>query len=146
MIRKLLGIILIISIVGFFIYHYFYYYDPTNGCLIKIAPTLQPSNWNTSEALHILKNSAPDKYAYLCRKVSIINKNSSCGGLDGGCFYTDTGNTLYIGGDQDNLALTVAIIVHELCHLEQYDSGRTLSEVECYGQGSEYLQRNLVRN
>jgi hypothetical protein len=142
---KIIFFIILVSVIGAVIYHFFIYYDAESGCFIKIAPSLQPSNWDTKQVLEILKHSAPDKYAYLCQKVSTINKNVGCGGLDGGCFYSNEQNTIYIGNDSDNIALTDSIIVHELCHVKQFETKQPMSEVACYREGSKYIQDNLVK-
>lgn len=133
---KIFCTILVIVAIGF---RMFVYYDPDNGCTIKVLPSFQPSNWDFRQVLKLLKTTSRQDYEYLCTNVETINKDIACGGFDGGCYYTDRSKTLYIGNDQDNMAVTMAVIVHELCHARQYNEGRVLAEYECYAKGVEYL-------
>ncbi len=138
--KKLFRLLLIVSIILTYIYSNFYYFDPSYGCRIAIVPTFLPSNYNTKEILKILKKGSPDDYARVCKYVSVINKNPSCGGFDGGCFQPSKPRTIYIGNDQGNIALASALIVHETCHAIQGSQKKQLIESECYSQGNAFLE------
>jgi len=88
----------------------------------------------------MIKHGAPDDYSRICHYVSVINKNPSCGGLDGGCFQPSKPRTIYIGNDQANIAMSGAIVIHEVCHAIQAAEKRPLKETECYSVGNYYLK------
>jgi hypothetical protein len=137
--KKALLILLLVIGLGFFIYQNFLYIDPEYNCYIKVIPTFLPSNFNTKEVIGLVKQGDIKEYEKLCRYVSTINKNPSCGGFDGGCFEPTKPRTIYIGNDQGNIALAAALVVHETCHAEQgYEKGR-LGEGECYEIGNKFL-------
>ena len=130
---------LILGLAGLFVYKNFIYSDPDYGCYIKVIPSFQPSNWDFHKILTLIKKTDPNSYSYMCKNVDTISKDISCGGLDGGCFYTNKSKTIFIGNDQNNIAVTAAIVVHELCHVKQFNEGRNLVEPECYTSGAHYL-------
>ena len=138
---KTLSGLLTIIVVGYFIYTQFFHLDIQNNCAIFLMPTFQPSNLSTKETVTFLKNSSHEDYTILCKHVNVINKNASCGGLDGGCYQPSSPKTIYIGNDQNNIALAAALLVHETCHAIQGQENRTLNEGDCYKAGAEYLKK-----
>ena len=126
-------------LIGFLIYK-FYYYDPVYGCQITIIPSFLPSNNDTKTILKMIREGSPDDYLRICEYVRVINKNPSCGGLDGGCYKPSKPYTIYIGNDQRNIAMAAYTIIHETCHALQVQDGRNLSETECYKIGASYLR------
>lgn len=142
--KKALTILLLVIGLGFFIYKNFLYIDPDYNCYIKVIPTFLPSNFNTKEVINLVKQGDVEEYKKLCRYVSTINKNPSCGGFDGGCFQPSKPRTIYIGNDQGNIALAAALVVHETCHAVQgYEKG-SLSESECYLEGNTFLDEITI--
>lgn len=137
--RKWFQLLFVLLIIGAFVYKSFVYTDEQYNCVIKVWPTFQPSNWDFRKVFTMLKQTAPEEYKYMCANVSTISKDLACGGFDGGCYYTQQQRTLYIGNDQDNIAITVAVIIHELCHARQNNEDRPLAEHECYQKASAYL-------
>jgi hypothetical protein len=137
--KKWFKILFVLLIIGAFVYKNFVYTDEQYYCSIKVLPSFQPSNWDFRKVFTLLKQTAPEEYKYMCANVSTISKDMSCGGFDGGCYYTEQRRTLYIGNDQDNIAVTVAVIIHELCHARQNNEGRPLIESECYQKAAVYL-------
>ena len=137
--KKYIRLLILLILLGFYAYSNFYYFDPDYGCKITIIPTFLPSNYNAKEILKIIKKGAPDDYMRVCRYVTTINKNPSCGGFDGGCFQPSRPGVIYIGNDQGNIALAAAIIVHETCHAIQGSQQQQLHETECYAQGNSFL-------
>ncbi len=136
---KKLKLLLLFLLIALFLVYKFFYYDSDFGCKITIIPTFLPSNTNTKSVLKMIKYGAPDDYMRICQYVSIINKNPSCGGFDGGCFQSSKPRTIYIGNDQSNIAMSGAIIVHETCHAIQAAERRAMTERECYAAGNTYL-------
>lgn len=137
--KRFLKLLVIVLLLGAYAYTKFYYFDPENGCKIAIIPTFLPSNYDTKDILRIIKRGAPDDYMRVCAYVSVINKNPSCGGFDGGCFQPSKPGMIYIGNDQGNIALAAALVVHETCHAIQGSEQRRLDERECYSQGNAFL-------
>ncbi|OGC68740.1 hypothetical protein A2415_02195 [candidate division WWE3 bacterium RIFOXYC1_FULL_39_7] len=144
-IGKYLGILVIPLLFGAFFYSQFLHIDISNSCAIFLMPTFQPSNLSTKETVSFLQKSSATEYAKLCKHVSVINKNAACGGLDGGCYQPSQPKTIFIGNDQNNIALAAALLVHETCHAIQGQSNETLSEGPCYKAGAEYLQSILIK-
>ena len=136
---KKLKLLILFFLLGLFLYSKFYYYDPSFGCNIVIIPAFLPSNNDTKQILKMIKSGAPDDYMRICKYVSIINKNPSCGGFDGGCFQPSKPRTIYIGNDQSNIAMSGALVIHEMCHAIQAAERRSMSERECYTAGNSYL-------
>ncbi len=141
--RKL-SVLLVSILVAVVVLNAFYYVDIPNKCLIRVVPNVLPSNWNAKEIISILKNTSPENYDFMCKNISTIDKNSACGGFDGGCFYSNDKRKIYIGNDQNNVALTTAIVVHELCHARQFSEKRPILEPECYEKGWDYMRSVLV--
>ena len=137
---KTVKLLALAAIMLGFLLHKFYYYDPIYGCQITIIPSFLPSNNNTKEVIKMIKEGSPDDYIRLCRYVRVINKNPSCGGLDGGCFKSSKPRTIYTGNDQVNIAISAATLIHETCHAIQGAEGRTLNESECYAAMHAYLK------
>jgi len=137
--KKWFQLAFVLLIIGAFVYKAFVYTDPSAYCSITVFPSFQPSNWDHNKVLKMLKQTAPEEYQFLCANVDSISKDVSCGGFDGGCFYSDQSRRIYIGNDQDNIAITNAVIIHELCHVRQHKEGREMEEAECYKKGAEYL-------
>ena len=136
---------------AFLMYHYFFYVDFAYGCRITITPSF--FEWNNTlmkQALKGLKRASPEDYQKICRNVHTINPNPSlCGTYGGGCFYPpqeflkSDGRTIFISTYHGDLSLTMAVIVHETCHVIQYQEKRGLSEGECYAKDDRIL-RNIV--
>ena len=142
--KKVLAILLLVIGLGFFVYKNFLYVDTDYNCYIKVIPTFLPSNFNTKEVIQIIKQGDIKEYKKLCKYVSTINKNPSCGGFDGGCFQPSRPRTIYIGNDQGNIALAASIVVHETCHaIQGYEHGK-LSEPECYDVGYRFLDEITI--
>ena len=145
---KFLRIILVLVIVGPILYWlstFFFYADFKNACFIKIIPSFGPSNWNTKEVLNILRYGSPENYALFCANIDTIDKNPSCGGFDGGCYEVRNSKTVFIGNDQNNIALTAAVFVHETCHAIQSHEGRPIDQTECYEKGSKFLENIIIK-
>ena len=122
-------------LAGFLIYRYFFYVDFSNYCFVKIKPSITEfSNLNIKRAIKVLKHGSPSDYANFCAHVDTIDPNPSCGGFGGGCFYSKESrkSTIDISTSNRDLVWTAAIIMHETCHVIQYQEGRPLSEDECY--------------
>ena len=134
-------------IIGFFlIRRHFYYTDGEYDCSIQLLPslTLEFSNANTKKAIRLLKYASLKDYKTICANVSRINLNVSCGGFGGGCYFdflTKNPGSIDISTSRSDLAWTAAIIVHETCHLLQYQSGRKLGEEECYKEDHRVIQK-----
>jgi hypothetical protein len=137
--KKWFQIAFVLLIISAFVYKAFVYTDSASNCSITVIPSFQPSNWDHTKVFNMLKQTAPDEYQFMCANVTSVSKDMSCGGFDGGCFYTEHSKRIYIGNDQDNIAITNAVIIHELCHVRQYKEGREMEETECYKKGSDYL-------
>ena len=137
--NQLIKSLLIILFAMFLLYYWFLYIDIQEKCVFYLVPTFQPSNLSTKETINFLKSSSPNEYEKLCTHVSVINKNPACGGFDGGCYEPNKKRTIFVGNDQNNIALAAAILVHETCHAIQGQKGLPLSEGECYRAGSSYL-------
>lgn len=142
MLKKFLKILILFAIISFVIHHYFFYIDLSNGCFIKIKPSIfELSTNNIKKAIKILKHATPDEYLKLCTHVKTINPNPSCGGFGGGCFYTRYNGQIEIStSNKSFLGQTAAIIVHETCHAIQHNEKRDLNEPECYGLDNEVLK------
>jgi hypothetical protein len=120
------------------------YLDIDRACILRVSPSITPSNLNTKRVLRSLKYGSPKDYRVLCDNVKVINKRASCGGTYGGCFNPRTPHTIFIGADQGNIAYAASILVHEVCHLIQNKENRLMSEKECYAKGAEYLDSVVV--
>lgn len=142
--KKILALFLEVFIVLCIFLYFFTYIDVKNSCYILIIPTYLPSNISTKKVIKLIKNASPDDYCTLCSYINVINKNISCGGFDGGCYEQINPRTIFLGNDQNSLALSAAIVIHELCHREQARQGRQFSELECYKKGSEFLENIVV--
>lgn len=147
---KFIKIFIILILGGWLIYRYFFYIDVFNGCFIKIKPSItELSSVNIKKAIKVLKKAEPSEYKKLCRYVNVINPNFSCGGFQGGCFYSSNPNPKEIDistSRQEFLGWTAAIIVHETCHAIQFrEKGQTgLNEEECYLTHDNLLQKIVV--
>lgn len=137
---KIVKLLILLGLLIGFLYNKFYYYDPAGNCRILIIPTFLPSNNSTKDILKMIKSGSPDDYLRICQYVSVINKNPSCGGFDGGCFKPSKPRTIYTGNDQGNIALSGSVIVHETCHAIQAAEGKRINERECYKAGNSYLR------
>lgn len=142
---KIFILALIISTV---IYRYFFYYDPTNGCLIKLKPSIiELSSANIKVGIKILKIAVPEEYDKLCAHVDLINPNFSCGGTGGGCYIPGKTPTREIDISTTNdgfLGWTAAVIAHETCHAIQDEEDRQFSEDECNEIGNYVLEKTVV--
>lgn len=130
--KKIVKILITILIIGFFFFRYFFYMDIKHDCYISILPSLELSNVNIGNALGILKRVSFDDYKEVCRYVTKVNPNFSCGGMGGGCAYQSIPKTIDISTSMDDLAWSAAIIAHETCHAKQFQEQKTISEDECY--------------
>lgn len=142
--KKYLTILSLVMLAGYLIYKNFFYIDPDYNCYIKVIPTFLPSNFNTQQVIKLLKDSSKDEYKNLCKYVSVINKNPSCGGFDGGCFEPSKPRTIYIGNDQGNIALAAALLVHETCHAKQSYEYGALEEASCYAAGNNFIKQITI--
>lgn len=134
--KKLLKIFITFLIFGSLFYRYFLYIDFKNDCYIKLKPSfLELSSTNIKQGIKILKLVSPDEYTYFCQHVKVINPNYACGGLGGGCYYSNNLEKKEIDISTANggyLGQTAAVIAHEACHAQQHQEGRDLNEQECY--------------
>lgn len=136
---------IILFILSFVYFKYFYYMDIKNGCYIKIKPAiLEFSNTSIKKAIKILKYGSPSDYKNLCVYVKTIDPFISCGGFEGGCFYTTNPKTISISTSNRSLLQTTNVLVHETCHATQFAHSGTLEEGECYAAGDRILE-NLVQ-
>ena len=135
--KKIIKISITTIFLVFVLFKVFVYMDLSSGCFIFTIPTYLPTNVSTKK--HI-KFASPDDYNTLCSDIRVINKNISCGGFDGGCYEKRKPNTIFLGNDQDNLGLSSAIVIHELCHRQQAKDSKSFSELECYKRGGEFLE------
>lgn len=138
---KFAKILLLLLLISYYVYENFIYFDKDNGCFIKILPSFMLSNSNTKEVIKVIKYSSYEDYQRLCKYVRTIDKNPSCGGLDGGCYEDNKPNTIFVGSDQGNLGLAASIIVHEVCHAKQASDNVPISEYECYKEGYDFLTK-----
>jgi hypothetical protein len=138
-------LIILLAIIGIIVFSYFYlcrYYDTENGCNIKIRFSfLEFSNLSIKKALKVLKYGAPEEYSQVCKNITAIGTDISCGGFGGGCFELKPGQITISTAGNGFLGWTTAVIVHEACHNMQQKEGRNLSEEECYEKDSEVLQK-----
>ncbi len=133
--------------VALFLFQYFFLYvDFSNGCFIKITPSLlEWNNVTMKRALRVLKYAAPDDYRKVCMHVRIINPNISCGGFNGGCFHEPYNGKepgkIDVSTSYGSLLWSAGVIVHETCHLMQYKEHRSLDESECYHADDRILRK-----
>lgn len=140
--KRLLRIVILLSLVVLGIYKYFFHIDLSNDCFVRINPSwFEFSNSSVKQAISILKHASAQDYDLFCANVSVIDPNLSCGGFDGGCFYDDRPDTIDISTSQRSLAWTASIIVHETCHVIQNKEKRIMSEDECDAMMVETLAR-----
>jgi len=124
--------------VLYFLFHYFIYWDPREGCFIQIKPAfLEFTNLDMKRALKALKYGSPEDYRTVCRNVETINPVIGCGGFGGGCYYqgrskTSASREIHVSTAKDDLVTAMAVMVHETCHAIQAKEGRSLDEQECY--------------
>lgn len=139
-------VMLLIFLSSTFVLSRFYYVDFEHQeyCVIRVVPSFLLSNLDLRGALRLIKYASPEDYAEVCSRVRVINKNPGCGGLDGGCFYENKPDVIYIGNDQGNIAFAADLILHETCHARQYNEGRPLLEQECYKVGKLFLDKVTV--
>lgn len=143
--KKVLIIIVVFGALTFTLSRFFYIdLKHENKCVIRVVPSFLLSNLDLKGALSLIKHASPEDYTEVCNRVRVINKNPGCGGLDGGCFYENKPDVIYIGNDQGNIAFAADLILHETCHARQYSEGRTLLEGECYKIGKEFLEKITV--
>lgn len=126
-------IIVFLLLVVFVIYKLFFYLDIKNNCYIRINPSLlEFSNLTVKRAIKTLKYASPDDYRNLCDYVKVINPNVSCGGFGGGCYnWRWNQKSIDISTSQRKLVYTIAVIVHETCHVIQHEESRPFNEDEC---------------
>ena len=148
MLKDLMKIFILALIIAAVIYRYFFYYDLSTGCLIKLKPSIiELSSANIKESIKILKIAVPDEYEKLCAHVDLINPNFSCGGTGGGCYVPGQTPQKEIDISTTNdgfLGWTAAVIAHEPCHAVQHEEGRPFNETECYGIGNYVLYSAVV--
>ncbi len=116
----------------------FFFWDISSGCFIKILPSLNLSNSKIREALTVLKNASPDNLKEVCKRVSTIDPNVSCGGFEGGCF-EKISKRISVDTSSYSIATVAQVIVHEACHVRQGDEKRPFSEPECHQAGYQVL-------
>jgi hypothetical protein len=138
-----MGKLIFTLLISYLFISNFLYVDLKEECLIFVKPYITPSNWNAREIIQVVKNNDRESYNLMCENINFLSKDIplGCPYIDGGCYKPDTRNTIYVGNDMDNLALTSAILVHEICHLEQNLEKRPLDEPECYSKDSEFLKQ-----
>jgi hypothetical protein len=139
-------------------FNFFWYVDPAHGCFITIRPSFTTfGNPGIVKALKVMKQSSPQLYDRVCSRISGINPNFSCGGVNGGCYSSvdnsnrgdqykkvDSGKqTIDISTDPNNISGAIMIIAHETCHAYQHLENRAFSEPECYEAGYSALA-NIV--
>lgn len=133
-----------IFLLLFFFTKDFYYIDFQNKCYIGIGPSwIEFSNGTIKKAIGTLKTASPKDYEKLCQRVSFVNPNISCGGMEGGCFHPERPRTIDISSSHNSFMFSHVVIVHETCHAVQYFEKRPFSEDECYSEG-ERLLKELV--
>lgn len=127
------------------IYKYFLYIDIKNNCYVKIKPSfIELSSSNIKQAIKALKYGAPEEYEKFCSNINTIDPNISCGGFQGGCYYSGKINSKEISistANQEFLGWTAAVVAHETCHAIQYEENREMSESECYAIGYKVLKK-----
>lgn len=142
--KKIFRIILIIIFSIVVINFWFFRYDDwVNGCHMRIMPSvLEWNNLNVKKAISFLRNKSPKDYNKFCTYVNTISPDLPCGGSGGGCFHNDKPKQIEVSvlGHQDDLSITTAIIIHEVCHAVQRNENRQLDEQECYGEGNRFLK------
>lgn len=112
---------------------YFIYIDIKNNCFITIKPSiLEFSNAVMKKGLRVLKYGSPEDYAKVCQYVNKINPNISCAGFGGGCFQNNNPKSIDISTSNRSLLWTSLIIVHETCHVIQFQIAGKTEEGPCY--------------
>ncbi len=130
--KKLLYFLIFAILVAGVYTRYFFYFDVPQNCYISISPSfLEFSNRSVINAINVLKQASYNDYEDLCTNVTKINPNISCGGFEGGCFYNRRPKTIDISTSERSLAWTASVIVHETCHVMQFQESRAMSENEC---------------
>jgi hypothetical protein len=142
--RRAIKTLIILFIIGLVFYKFFFYVDISNGCFIKIKPSITEfSNLSMKKALKTLKYGAPQEYLKVCQHVDTINPNYGCGGFQGGCYYHYEGvnpKEIYVSTSYRSLSDAIAVIVHETCHAIQFQQGRPGIESECYAANDKVLK------
>jgi hypothetical protein len=141
---KVAKIALTVVLSLWFLVYVFLYIDIKNRCFIFTIPTYLPSNIKTKRVIKFIKKASPQDYENLCTNIRTIDKNISCGGFDGGCYQERKPDKIYLGNDQANLALSAAIVIHEVCHRLQAKENRPFSELECYTKGADFMADVVV--
>lgn len=134
-IRKVLKYFFVTLVLISLWYHFFIYIDIRNSCYITIRPALiEFSNVTMKKGLQYLKDDFPNEYTKVCKNVSTINPNISCGGFGGGCYSEYKGNpgVIDISTTYGKYKNAAKVIVHETCHAMQFNEGRPFDESECY--------------
>lgn len=130
-----------ILLLLFFFTKDFYYVDFQNSCYIGIGPSwIEFSNGTIKKAIGTLKIASPKDYKKVCERVSFINPNISCGGMEGGCADPNNPRAIDISSSHNSFMLSLLVIVHETCHTVQFFEKRPVSEEECYSEGSRILK------
>ncbi len=139
--HKLRNISIALVVIGGFIWWQYVYIDSGASCRIFIAPSiLEFNNATVKQGLHLLKYGDPENYAFVCQRVHYINPNFACGGtVWGGCFRPpsngESGKRIDISTSNKDVLWTSSIIVHESCHVSQFEESRSYDEQECYARG-----------
>lgn len=134
--------IIIAGFLTFSILNNFIYFDPLNGCFIKILPSWDFS-FNQSkikQGLVILKNALPNDYQNVCKKIDTIDPNVDCGNFEGGCYWPGNSKRISVSTVNTSLAWVAAVIVHETCHSRQNSENRPYDEAECYKENDRILK------
>ena len=129
---------------------FFWFDDFANGCHIKISPSI--TEWNNvdiKKAILLMKEKSPKDYQTTCDNVRKIQPELACGGMGGGCFHSNTPDEITVSTSfrpkENHAETTVAIMVHEVCHLLQNKENRGIEEGECYEKYCRVLYTMGVR-
>ncbi len=132
-----------IGIVGFLCfalyYHLFLYWDVLNGCYVQIRFPISDFNSTTiKKGILFLKENVPGEYKRFCENVSVIDPNTSCGGFGGGCFrhFSSQDGVIDVSVPYGYVEASAKVLIHETCHVIQFNEGRAGDENECYGRDS----------
>jgi len=131
--KRIIKIGIFFILLALVYWKYFIYIDIKNGCFITISPSiLELSNSVMKKGLQVLKYGAPEDYAKVCQHVNKINPNISCAGFGGGCFQQNSPKTIDISTSNRSILWTSLIIVHETCHVIQFQTTGKNEEGPCY--------------
>jgi hypothetical protein len=150
-IKRYIKIGFLVFIALFIYFHYFVYWDLSDGCYIRIKPAFfEFTNLDMKRALVALKIASPEDYRLVCDNVGSIEPMIGCGGFGGGCFYNSSDKSLSnarqitVSTAKNDLQTAMLVIVHETCHAIQEKEGRSLDEDECYRLDDKLLRKTVV--